>query len=872
MSFLAPGPARPDLARLSASRRLTLPPPHRITDRALSGLAASALALAAALGLGATEAQAQCRVDATGASATCSGTTRAADLPARFEGTAIGSVTVTSSFAGTAEGTSGIVLQRTQRAPRGDLSFRMESGARLRVGPTDPGLPQDAVYVDNDTSGSNTVIIDGEIDGTSDMIARIRGVRLFSRDSLATDINRVHVGASGSIRTSSTAIWVNKLHTASGQVAVEIDGTVFSNLTRAVQVSANNPTSDAPVDIRVGATGQVSSPAQAIYVGNAGTGRTAVEILGRVEGGAGDVPSGAFGPQGGVIFDTVTGAALTIGRSGSVSALNDRAIADVDGFRYTPVAGGLDVENQGRLTGFVEFGGGDDTMRSSGTWVLRNYADSDGDGRRDRVGDVTAAFGGGTDRLINSGTMVLASLAGGGDRLSFTGLETFVNAGRLSLSDADGGGAGLVAGDLVSFDGDYVGQGGTLVFDSEIGGPGAATDRLRVAGDVSGTTRVEIIATGRPGVPDAEGLLLIEVGGTSEEGAFALDSARPVEAGAFVLDLARGTPGDAADQNWYLRTSSTFGSGAAIYESAPTLVLDTFGRLPSHDQRMGRGSAERPDGQRSWTRIASRRYDVTPERSTAGARRDTDHTELQLGLELARIEAAAGHWILGVTGQYGRSDATVTNAVGQGSIEARGGGVGATATWYGLGGTYADLQLQVNRISLDLASASQGTLAEGVDATLLTPSIEVGHRLPVGSHGALIPQGQISHSWFRSHRFTDDRGVSVDLGDTSRTTVRLGLAYEVNGPGTVGGDAAGEDRLYVIGNLLRDFGDGSAVDLGGATLEQEDERLWGEIGIGASFAAGRNAGFYAEGSYRRTLDTGAADDGFAVTAGVRLTF
>ena len=299
-------------------------------------------------------------------------------------------------------------------------------------------------------------------------------------------------------------------------------------------------------------------------------------------------------------------------------------------------------------------------------------------------------------------------------------------------------------------------------------------------------------------------------------------------------------------------------------------MLDTFGRLPAHDQRVGRSGPPAVSGPKTWARLAGARLDVTPERSDAGLSTEADHTALQVGLSLGRVEAATGTWVLGLTGQYGRLDATVSNAAGSGTVRANGGGLGVTATWYGFSGTYADLQLQVNQVSLDFSSETQGGLADGVGTLLVAPSIEFGHRIPLGTNAALIPQGQLSGAWHLTDGFNDDRGVAVDLGETSATHARLGLTYERDAPARTGGP--GRDRFYAIGNLLRTFGGDSAVDVGRTRLEQSDNRVWGEFGLGASVSAGPNGAFYAEASYRRALDRGGDGEAFAVTAGFRMIF
>ena len=77
--------------------------------------------------------------------------------------------------------------------------------------------------------------------------------------------------------------------------------------------------------------------------------------------------SSLFGlPAAGVILNS-TGGTATLTNDGSIGALSDRA-----------VAGDPQVINNGTITGFVQFTGGDNSILNNGTFDLRHFADTTG--------------------------------------------------------------------------------------------------------------------------------------------------------------------------------------------------------------------------------------------------------------------------------------------------------------------------------------------------------------------------------------------------------------------------------------------------------------------------------------------------------------
>jgi outer membrane protein OmpA-like peptidoglycan-associated protein len=369
--------------------------------------------------------------------------------------------------------------------------------------------------------------------------------------------------------------------TASGAISTQGDlshGIWASSTTSPVQVtvSATN----------VSTTGQFSVGINAVSpgIGGTGGGDVMVSILpgGSVMGGwqadltsVGSDPTGNFGglPSAGVIL-TSLGGTTTLINNGSIGALSDRAIA-----------GDPQVTNNGTITGFVQFTGSNNSIDNFGTFNLRHFADTNGDGARDTVRVAVADLG--TGRFTNNGTLALPQVSATaldstgqylplGNRNNamalngplqgqLIGVATFTNSGTINLQSNPAPGDVLVitgarqAG--VAGPGNFVSNGGVLKLDTVLNAGGATTqsDTLVVDGTSvgsGGATRTLIRNAGGTGAETpGNGILVVEVKDPNHSSANAFEEGNLVAAGAFTYGLFRGPPGgaNAADGNWYLR-------------------------------------------------------------------------------------------------------------------------------------------------------------------------------------------------------------------------------------------------------------------------------------------------------------------------------
>jgi autotransporter family porin len=286
------------------------------------------------------------------------------------------------------------------------------------------------------------------------------------------------------------------------------------------------------------------------------------------------------------------GATQMIHNAGMIDALSDRAIqGDANGS-----GGTFGVTNSGTVTGTVSASQSVVTLNNTGTWNLRHFADTDGDGIRDTLGIAVSDFGtSGVNTINNTGTLALlthdgsaTSLDSTGEYLPFgnphnaialhspaqaqiLGVATFNHSGVIDLQANPSAGDVLVisGGHTAGVDGGgvFVSNGGSLKLNTVLnnGGANATSDVLVVDATRVGTGGATHIAVGNAGGTGAQtasdGIPLVQVlnRSASAAGAFVLDG-RAV-AGAYDYLLFHGGSaahgGDPVDGNWYLRSETS---------------------------------------------------------------------------------------------------------------------------------------------------------------------------------------------------------------------------------------------------------------------------------------------------------------------------
>ncbi|MER9159955.1 MULTISPECIES: autotransporter outer membrane beta-barrel domain-containing protein [unclassified Mesorhizobium] len=145
-------------------------------------------------------------------------------------------------------------------------------------------------------------------------------------------------------------------------------------------------------------------------------------------------------------------------------------------------------------------------------------------------------------------------------------LAQVTNAGRIDLTNGSTG-----ATDSLTISGNYVGLGGLLLIQTELGDDSSASDKLVLSsGTASGSAGISVVNLGGAGAATTQdGIMVVQAinGATSGATTFALDA--PVAAGAFEYYLFKGGVSAGSEENWYLR--STLNTPAPPAAAPPVL-------------------------------------------------------------------------------------------------------------------------------------------------------------------------------------------------------------------------------------------------------------------------------------------------------------
>ncbi|EXL05090.1 transporter [Brucella anthropi] len=448
---------------------------------------------------------------------------------------------------------------------------------------------------------------------------------------------------------------------------------------------------------------------------------------------------------------------------------------------------------------------------------------------------------------------------------SFSGDVT--NAGTITTVDD-------AVGDVVTINGNYIGNDGQMLFDVVLGDDSSKTDMVVINGDTSGMTNVGVNNVGGTGAQTSEGIRIIEVNGASN-GSFTLISDYLVDgkpatvAGAYAYQLYQGGTSTPSDGDWYLRSQLTptepetplYQAGVPSYEAYPQALLGLNG-VPTLQQRVGNrfwaGNGNKVvaqgadpvgtpyaapeeagvaiEGNGVWGRIEGAHNSVEPRFSTSATDYDQNVFKMQAGIDGLLTETENGKLIGGVTIHYAHGKTDINSVYGDGEIRTDGYGFGGTLTWYGENGFYLDGQGQVTWYTSDLNSLLANTnLADGNDGFGYTLSLEGGKRIAIDPAWSLTPQAQLVYSNVDFDAFTDVFGsrVSIDRGESLQGRLGLTLDHENSWQNDKG--LLDRTHVYGIANLYYEFLEGTKVSVQGVSFASRNDRVWGGLGIGGTY-------------------------------------
>jgi outer membrane autotransporter protein len=613
-----------------------------------------------------------------------------------------------------------------------------------------------------------------------------------------------------------------------------------------------------------------------VTVMNAGTSADAANaVAAMATGGDADVTINGRVVTGGAAADAVSAMSTT----GIANVTNAGQIATMGaGSRgiYAFGAGGVTVTNTGTLNGTtyaLETAGGPAIVSNSG--VINGSIALDGgndvvanSGTFNASGTSTFAAG---DTFNNSGVVAIAAIGGVPASVTFAGLGTFANTGRIELRDG-------VVGDLLTIAGNYVGSGkASLGIDIA---PSAAlvSDLLNVGGTTTGSTNVEIaLAPGAHAVFNTY-TTFVQAGAPSPANAFVVDPNRlnfglvrygvvydPVHYSYALVAV----PGDPALEMLGYQTAEM----NLWYKSADAVS----GQLQSRRDALWTTSVTSPQ-RRFWVTMAGsvdnargyRDFGLAGPAHVTRTGYQQDYFGGQLGYDLAGGIGTRGGFAVGLTGGYINSNLNLGAAGDSVRFDAANAGVYAALTSGRIFATALG--------KYDFYWANPQSSAAGFN--LHTHGYAYGVRGELGLRlGADIlfiePLAQISYIRTAFDPF-DVSGTSVAFADRNGLRGRLGAR--------IGGQSAlahgAKLAFYVGGNYVHDFEGTGEVSLSnsGGTYTFHGVRLrdFGEALLGVNIATIGAIDGFMEATYKHSFTGGAdgqlTEEGFGGRAGIRVTF
>lgn len=397
--------------------------------------------------------------------------------------------------------------------------------------------------------------------------------------------------------------------------------------------------------------------------------------------------------------------------------------------------------------------------------------------------------------------------------------------GDSSIGDLTLGATGTVKlGDGTAFNtlnvnGDFVGQGGTFVFNSVFGDDSSPSDKVVIAGNSAGTGNIVVNNINGTGAQTGEGIQLISVAGASNA-AFVMPGR--ATAGIYEYLLYKGGVANPNDGAWYLRSTYTgdpcdlnpslpicapTDPGTPVDPVAPVIPVDPIDPGSPTDpipllrpepgaylanqaaavhmfqqRRHDRGEpAFEHDRAGAWARVGRDQM-----RTTIAGQVDTrTHTNvLQIGSDLYRW-GQTGRGQIGLMLATGEAETQATSRItGYGTRgKVKGDAVGLYGTWVqsaeDSSGLYVDGWLQYGRY--DNRVQGDNLPRENYDATTRAASIEAGYGWAFANaeRGTwyLQPQAQVTNTDYKGDTLQEVNGTVVEDdragGFESRVGVRL---------------------------------------------------------------------------------------------------
>lgn len=410
--------------------------------------------------------------------------------------------------------------------------------------------------------------------------------------------------------------------------------------------------------------------------------------------------------------------------------------------------------------------------------------------------------------INNSGTVLINNMGAGLLTSAVTVVGDMINAGKVVIGNTarnvlrDGA---PTAGQIYIQDGNWKGEGGTVVMNTVLDGDDSLTDKLQITGQATGVTYVAVNKVGGQGALTVEGIELITTG-SSDAGAFV--SGRIV-AGSYDYRLQQGTTSGANTNNWYLTsalpTTPTEPAQPTEHIWRPEsgsyavnlLAANTLFNTGLHDRLGEIQYTDVLSGEKRVTSMWMRHVGGHQRSKMADGQNSTQANRYvaMLGGDIAQWSTdGLNRYHLGVMSGYAnqksRTRSSATGYSSRGTID--GYSAGLYGTWYQNGvdksGLYADSWVQYNWF--DNTVKGDELASESYKSRGFTASVESGYSYKVGEYHTstgmvnsfwLQPQAQITWMGVKAKGHTEVNGTRVQGKGQDNIRTRLGMRAYLNG-------------------------------------------------------------------------------------------
>ena len=728
-------------------------------------------------------------------------------------------------------GSGATVITTTGTINSGNVGINAVNGSHTTgltiITDSEFGVGKDAINATNNGTGATAITTTGTINSGNVGINTVNGSHTTGL-TISTD-STFGVGVDA----------INATNNGTGGSIVSTSGNISSGRHG---IYANNDTT--ATDITINSSSNIGVGGDGINTTNNGTGMTEITISGTVSG-----EHGIYAVNGGNATD------MTIDVSGDVSSWATGIYAENNGAGKTSIINTGEIgapsygnaittkgrsntiTNAGRIIGKVQLGneGNTFTNANAGTW--------------DMSGDMSD-FGTGSNSLVNSGILITAngSFSDGVQTTTLSNVGTLTNSGSLTMANER-------AGDTTVIDGNYIGKGGTLTFDTVLGDDNAVTDKLIINGNTSGISSVLVNNIGGNGAQTLNGIEIISVNGESD-GVFTQDGR--IAAGAYDYSLVRGK--GINSNNWYLSSwqdqgdtaqvlrpeSGAYATNLALSNNLFTTRLhDLIGKTQYTDVMTGEKSATsmwvRNEGGHNRSRDSSGQLKTQANRYV-----------LQIGGDIAQWSSNGDDlYHLGLMAGYANSKSKTVSSINgyraDGSVN--GYSTGVYGTWNANNvdktgaylGTWVQYNWFKNRVS------GEGINSEAYDSQGFTASAESGYTFRVGQTADglqsyfIKPEAMLTWMGVKADKHRELNGTEVVGEGDGNVQTRLGAKTYINNNRKIDDSKESHFQPFAEVNWIhntRNF----ASRMDGVVVKQDGTKNIAELKVGAEVQLNKQFG------------------------------